>query len=657
MELDAYDASFAKWKERSKKIIKRYRAEGLEVKDDLSSARPTYNVLYANISILQPAIYNQPPQPMVERRNNDKDPIGRLASMVLQRALSNAIEIDDFDEPIEQSRDDRLFAGRATVWERYEASFGDDIMDTEGNPSLDENEEPLQEVLNEKSCTDYVAYDDFAHSVAKKWKDVWWVGRRIPLTKKEVKALLGAKVSSLLTYSGTLDGKQNKSGTAGRGEKVSYIWEIWNKKDEQIVYLSKEYKELLATKDYPYDFKDGFPCPKPCYGITTNETLVPVPDYVMYQDQALDLDILTGRISMLTEACKAAGIVDQSVGVTAQKLFQGDDLQITQVKDLAAKYLAGGGAGLSAFMQFTPIEAFANVIQILQQQKESRLQDIYQITGIGDILRGYSDPNSTATAEQIKSNYANLRLKKMQRSFQNYVRDVLRLKAEIICEQFSSETILDMANVEEMRPESMPKPQIDPMTGQMGEDMWMQALEQAIQLLRDDKQRTFRVDIETDSTIGLIEQQDRQDMNLFTQTMTSLLQQAVPAMGTSPALAPFIKEIIMLNLRQFKIGRQTEGTMEEALDKLVQESSQPKPPPQDPQMERVKQQGEYDKAKLQMDGQKQQQEGQIKIQGQQTDAQTTLQVERMKGQIELAKIGAETQVKLMEAQRPEVIVN
>lgn len=654
-QLNAYDQAFRAWETRTRKIVKRYRAEGCDVKDSLASSRPTYNILYANISILQPAIYNQPPVPMVERRNNDRDPIGRLASMILQRALMNTIEMSNFDEAIEQARDDRLFGGRATVWERYEAKFGDTIKDASEQDALAEDGTPLRDVSYECSHTEYVAYNDFSHSVAKKWEQVWWVSRKVPMTKQMVKDLLGDKVAGLLKYGGSLD--NNKGDETGKGTPVSYVEEIWDKDDKKIRYLSKEYnKGLLAVKEYPYDLQGGFPCPRPCYGITTNETLVPVPDYVMYQDQALDLDILTGRISMLTEACKAAGIVDSDLGITAQKLFQGDDLQITQVKDLAAKYQKGGSAGLAAFMQFTPIEAFANVIGLLQQQKEARLQDIYQITGIGDILRGFSDPSSTATAEQIKSNYANLRLKKMQRSFQTFVRGALRLKAEIICEQFSTETILDMANVEEMRPANMPLPQPDPMTGEMMPDMWRQALEQAVQLLRDDKQRTFRIDIETDSTIGLIEQQDREDMNRFTVTVTGLLQQAIPAIQASPELAPFIKEIVMLNVRQFKVGRQTEGTLEESLDKLVQAASQPKPEQPNPQMLKLQQEGETDKAKLALQQEKQQSEAQVKIQGQQTNAATDIEIERMKLQGDLARIAAEQQLDILRLNQPQVIV-
>lgn len=654
-QLDAYETAFNSWQQRVKKIIKRYRAESMDIKDSLATTRPTYNILYANTSIMQPAIYNQMPAPMVERRNKDKDPIGRLASMILQRALANAIEIENFDEPIEQSRDDYLFGGRATTWERYEARFGDQLKDADDQPAVDEGGEPINELVDEYSCTEYVAYNDFAHSLAKTWKGVWWVGRKVPMTKTDVTKLLGAKVAGLLKYSSTLDGKDGNTGESGKGSRVANVWEVWDKRAEKIYYLSKEYTtDLLTTKDYPYDLNSGFPCPRPCYGIITNETLVPVPDYVMYQDQALDLDVLTGRISMLTDACKAAGIVDASVGITAQKLFQGDELQLTQVKDLAAKYLAGGGAGLSAFMQFTPIEAFANVIQILQQQKQMRLDDIYQITGLGDIIRGMTDPNETLGAQQLKSTYANLRLKKKQRNFQAYVRDILRLKAEIMCEQFSTPTLLDMANVDEMRPDNMPEPQIDPATGQMPPDPWKQALEQAVQLLRDDKQRTFRIDIETDSTIGMIEPQDRQDMNQFTQTITQLLQQGIPAIQQSPELAPFIKEVIMLNLRQFKIGRQTEGTLEESLDKLVQASSQPKPPPPDPQVQKVEQQGKTDQAKLQLQAQKQQQDAQLKVQDSQLQAQTDLQIAQMKGQIELEKVSAQERVDMINATKPEI---
>src|SRR5690348_4841834 len=56
----------------------------------------------------------------------------------------------------------------------------------------------------------------------------------------------------------------------------------------------------------------------------------------------------------------------------------------------------------------------------------------YQITGLSDIIRGLSDPNETATAQQIKGQFSVLRISDAQTEVQRFCRDVIRICAEII---------------------------------------------------------------------------------------------------------------------------------------------------------------------------------------------------------------------------------
>ena len=67
-----YDKEYAKWEGRVEKILKRYRDERTQTTD-----RSHYNILWANVRTLKPAIYARPPMPEVSRRFNDQDDIGR----------------------------------------------------------------------------------------------------------------------------------------------------------------------------------------------------------------------------------------------------------------------------------------------------------------------------------------------------------------------------------------------------------------------------------------------------------------------------------------------------------------------------------------------------------------------------------------------------
>jgi hypothetical protein len=79
-----YDNEFKKWEARTKKIIRRYR-------DDTRSASGNdtakFNILWSNVQTLIPAVYSKMPKADVSRRFGDNDPIGRVASILVDRAL------------------------------------------------------------------------------------------------------------------------------------------------------------------------------------------------------------------------------------------------------------------------------------------------------------------------------------------------------------------------------------------------------------------------------------------------------------------------------------------------------------------------------------------------------------------------------------------
>ena len=58
-------------------------------------------------------------------------------------------------------------------------------------------------------------------------------------------------------------------------------------------------------------------------------------------------------------------------------------------------------------------ETAAAVLNFLYQQREQSKQAIYEITGISDIVRGASHSSETATAQQIKTEWGSLRIKKI----------------------------------------------------------------------------------------------------------------------------------------------------------------------------------------------------------------------------------------------------
>ena len=123
-----------------------------------------------------PALYGKTPRAQVERRFKDQDPVGRTASIIIERALQ--FEIDhygDFDASIKAAVLDRLLPGRGTTWIRFES------IDVE-SPETDIEQKDTQ---LERTCSDYVYWEDFRCSPARVWDEVTWVARRVYLSRKE----------------------------------------------------------------------------------------------------------------------------------------------------------------------------------------------------------------------------------------------------------------------------------------------------------------------------------------------------------------------------------------------------------------------------------------------------------------------------------------
>lgn len=104
-------------------------------------------------------------------------------------------------------------------------------------------------------------------------------------------------------------------------------------------------------------------------------------------------------------------------------------------------------------------------------------------------------------------------------------------------------------------PMGMPPP--DPRMGQIAA---------AIDLLRKDKLRGFRIDIETDSTIAGDAQQDKQATVEFMTAMGGFLQQAIAAGQTYPPVVPVLGKAMQWAMRRFRVGRDLEAAFDEFVD-------------------------------------------------------------------------------------------
>lgn len=457
-EIRFYEAKAESWYSRSKKIIARYKDDR---KKDTTQTAPRFNVLWSNIQTLKPALYGRCPKPDIERRYRDKDDVGRVTSMVLERAITFFIN-EDFNAGMKNAVQDRLLPGRGTIWVRYEPHFKDVAI--EGNeeekddgpevtdkaeaygdaPYADKPAETYEAVDREDVCYDYVNYEDFGHTFGRTWDEVEGVWRKVYLSKEKLTKRFGKKKADKIPLDYTPQDLKNSANEDV--QKKATIYEIWDKETRMAMWLHMDFQEgLLDEQDDPLQLEGFIPSPRPMYATLGNDTLIPVPDYVEYQDQAAELDNLTARIGAITRSIKVAGVYDATAEGVQRLLSEGVENQLIPVDQWAV--FANQKGGLSAAMQLMPMKEIMETLLGLYEARDKVKSDLYEITGISDIIRGTNDAASTATAERIKGQFGTLRLTDQQDEVQRYVRDLVKIGTEVIAKHFGMETLQQISGV------------------------------------------------------------------------------------------------------------------------------------------------------------------------------------------------------------------
>ncbi len=601
-----------KWEERGKKIEKIY----IDERDMSEGNAARFNILWSNVETLRPAVYMQTPKPKVKRRHRDRDPVGRLTSAILERALVTTCELYDFDAAVDSAVRDRLVVGRGQAWVMY-------------TPEI-VGEGDQQDVAYEAAECVYVPWTDFLHGPAKQWQDVPWVARRTCMGRRELAKWVQERGLQVNLQAIEMDyGVENRRDGEGK-QSQAQIWEIWDKQGGTVIYLAPGSNEhaLLGQVPPPQRFAGFFPCPKPLLGTTTADNMLPVPDYVMYQTQAQELNRITARIGALQKALKVVGVYNGDNEAIGQ-LLAGTENEMIPVANWAM-FAEGGGA--RGNIEWYPVEQVVSVIQSLYQQREQAKQTLYEVSGLGDVLRGVSDPSETATAQGIKAQWGSQRVKRLQKDVQRFVVDLLRLKAEILSEAVPFQQLLSMASIDQ---------EVLSRYAPQGQEMAI--LMQVQQLLQGDLVRTFRIDIESDSTLEPDQQQEKQTAVEFVTAMSQYLEKAAPVAAQGPEVAKMVGELLLFAVRRFDKVDQLEQVVEQA----VEAAAKPKPPaPPDPQTVKAQAEAEMGKAELQLKTQQMQMDAAMAQQKAQSDAELErerLALDREKLRLEALKLDLERQ--------------
>ena len=634
-----YERSYKRWEARVDRIIKKYKDDSRY--DRNPNAR--FNILWSNVQTIQPAIFARLPRPDVSRRFRDNDPIGRVASMMLERALEFEIEhYGDYKSAMNNSVLDRLLGGRGVSWVRYEPHIvGEKSSEPEDGLEVTEDSDEAEtpeavELENperiEYECApvDYVHWKDFGHTIARTWEEVTAVWRKVYMSRPALCERFGEE----LGYKIPLDTQPDdlkQSYKTNDGVYEALIYEIWDKETGKVLWISKSLGKILDERDDPLGLENFWPCPKPLYSTLTTDSLEPIPDFVIYQDQARELDVLCDRIDGLINALKVRGVYDASA-TELQRLFsEGENNTMIPVSNWMAFAEKQGMKGAIDLVDLAP---FASALMSCYQAMEQVKGQIYELMGIADIQRGQTDPNETLGAQIIKSNNAAGRLKTMQHAVVDFATSLLSIKAQIICNHFTDDTLIKISGAMQLSEQDK------------------QLIPQAIELLRNEAAKNFRIEVTSDSMIYQDEQQEKADRTAFLAAVGQFVSMALPAATQAPELTPMLMEMLKFGVTAFKAGKQLEGIIDETADKFrdAAKAAQGQPKPPTPEIQKVQMETQAKMQQLQMTAQLEQAKLQSQMQLEKAKQEYQAQENQLKFQLETQRNAADREMELKVAQ-------
>jgi hypothetical protein len=501
-----------------------------------------FNILHSNIETIAPAVYNSTPIPDIRERfrSGDSDPqsaVSREVAQVIERAIMVQIDDGALDSEMEFVVQDALVAGRGIIRMRFDADEqevpGQPVIGPSGFEEVDAvtgetvMTPPQVQVVNERLRFEVVSWRDYREGPARRWEDVPWVAYRHCIPWEEVQKMQDPQIKEALAAGGT-DGTAEENTDA---DADTYLWEVWCKDSRTVKMIVEHSGEILSIVDDPMGLPNFFCQAKPLQPVTASGRRTPVVPFAIYKKLADELDMISRRIMAITTGLKVRGLY---VGAAEdiEKLSLAGDNELIPVSNLEGLAQTGN---LSNAIMWWPLDQAITVLRELYVSREATKNMIYEITGISDIVRGQGAASETATAQEIKSQWGSIRIRKLQRMVERAVREIFVLCAEVIATKFSPKTLQDMTGI-----------QITPEAAQM--------LSQPL--------NHYRIDVESDSTVRADLSRRKGEMGEFLNGTAQFFASMAPVVAQAPALAEPVATIYASFARMFNLGKHAEDALE-----------------------------------------------------------------------------------------------
>jgi hypothetical protein len=563
-ELNAAKKELRRFHDASKKINRKYLDTRGDTMNDSDSAYKL-NLFWSNVQVLKASLYAKPPRVDVSNSFKDsEDDISRVAGNILERMLNHSVEKDnsDFQTAAQQGVSDYLIIGLGQIWYRYEVETAMQTTEPVMDPQTGQELVPATEyeaITFEDCLTDYVFWEDFWWSPARTWEEVRWVARRVYMNREQLIKRFGKAIGGRVPIN-----KQKKNADASQPQNDPWekagVFEIWDRTTKKVYWHVLGMDVVCDETDDPLKLEQFFPCPPPLISNLTTSNVMPRADYQLVQDQYDQIDELTTRITYLTRAAKVVGVYDKATPAIGRIFTEGMENQLIPVDNWAA---FAEKQGIKGAMDLVDTSLIAKTVADLTEQRDILIAKLYEVLGIGDIMRGMSNPDETLGAQQLKAQFGGSRLQFKQLEIGQWVAAGQRIRAQIICTHFQPQTIIERSNI--------------------GNSPDAPLAQQAIEYLKKDATKRYRITVESE-TMALVDwAQERDSRVQFMEAVGGFVQAVTPLIGASPQSAPVVLQMMKWGLGGFRVGKE----IETVLDKAIAEASKPAQPAPDKEKDAV----------------------------------------------------------------------
>lgn len=490
-----------------------------------------FNILYSNTETIVPAVFSRKPIPRVLRRHDEQR--ADVPAELVKRFLSFCMDTNlpgypAFMTTVEDAIMDASLPGQGLFRVRL----------VDGLPVLD-----------------YVPWNMFVWGFARRWEDVQWIAFAHDMTLEAVfKAfpdLTDDQKRGMEAKVGQTDETAKDPEMGEKAPNSVRVWERWDKRTMTREFLCDAIENccLLSEAD-PLKLDGFFPIPpRPLNYLRSTTDLMPRALYRLYQEQAEELNTVTRRLKKVVEAIKVRGVYAGQLPEIASLFSENEDN--TLIPTEAQSTIMTMNKGLDAYIWLIPIDKLIVVAKELYMARDAIKQTIYEILGIGDILRGVSKASETLGAQQIKDKWGSVRINRMREKTAEFIRDGLRLLAEVgikhtppeAWEKITGLKLKSQMEVMVLQKEGQPVPP-------------MSTWEEVLGMLQDDLTRAYLIDIETNSSVDPAATEEKAEMaefmNAFGQTMGGLRD----VMTSSPQGWELGKVIIDGIVSKFDLGQE-----------------------------------------------------------------------------------------------------